>query len=258
MIEIVIICITAFLTAILTFFSGFGLGTILSPVMMLFFPVEIAVALTGVVHFSNNLFKLWLVGKKADIPTVLRFGLPAIVAAFIGAWLLLQMSTLPIAFSYQLWNQHFEVSYFKIIMAVLLFFFALMDLLPYFGKLEFSPKMITLGGFITGFFGGFSGHQGALRSAFLIRSGLKKEAFIATGVLVSSMIDLTRVGVYTKRLMDVKLEEYWVLIVVASLSAMLGAVLGNRLLKKVTMKSVQYLVAVFLILIAMALGLGWL
>jgi uncharacterized membrane protein YfcA len=250
MIEIVIICITAFLTAILTFFSGFGLGTILSPVMMLFFPVEIAVALTGVVHFSNNLFKLWLVGKKADIPTVLRFGLPAIVAAFIGAWLLLQMSTLPIAFSYQLWNQHFEVSYFKIIMAVLLF--------PYFGKLEFSPKMITLGGFITGFFGGFSGHQGALRSAFLIRSGLKKEAFIATGVLVSSMIDLTRVGVYTKRLMDVKLEEYWVLIVVASLSAMLGAVLGNRLLKKVTMKSLQYLVAVFLILIAMALGLGWL
>jgi uncharacterized membrane protein YfcA len=87
---------------------------------------------------------------------------------------------------------------------------------------------------------------------------LKKEAFIATGVLVSSMIDLTRVGVYTKRLMDVKLEEYWVLIVVASLSAMLGAVLGNRLLKKVTMKSLQYLVAVFLILIAMALGLGWL
>jgi uncharacterized membrane protein YfcA len=49
-----------------------------------------------------------------------------------------------------------------------------------------------------------------------------------------------------------------VLIVVASLSAMLGAVLGNRLLKKVTMKSLQYLVAVFLILIAMALGLGWL
>jgi uncharacterized membrane protein YfcA len=39
---------------------------------------------------------------------------------------------------------------------------------------------------------------------------------------------------------------------------MLGAVLGNRLLKKVTMKSLQYLVAVFLILIAMALGLGWL
>ncbi len=258
MIEIVIICIIAFLTAILTFFSGFGLGTILSPVMMLFFPVEIAVALTGVVHFLNNLFKLWLVGKKANISTVLRFGLPAIVAAFIGAWLLLHMSTLPIAFSYQLWNQQFEVSYFKIIMATLLFFFALMDLLPYFGKMEFSPKMIILGGLITGFFGGFSGHQGALRSAFLIRSGLQKEAFIATGVLVSSMIDLTRIGVYTKRLMDVKLEEYWVLIVAASLSAMLGAVLGNRLLKKVTMKSLQYLVAVFLILIAIALGLGWL
>ncbi len=53
---IIIICIVAFLTSILTFFSGFGLGTILMPVFALFFPVEVAIALTSVVHFSNNLF----------------------------------------------------------------------------------------------------------------------------------------------------------------------------------------------------------
>ena len=52
--EILIISVVAFFAAILTFFSGFGLGTILTPVMMIFFPVEIAVAFTGIVHFSNN------------------------------------------------------------------------------------------------------------------------------------------------------------------------------------------------------------
>ena len=62
--EILIITLAAFATAILTFFSGFGLGTILVPVFAIFFPIELAIALTGVVHFGNNIFKIVLVGKK--------------------------------------------------------------------------------------------------------------------------------------------------------------------------------------------------
>ena len=54
--EIVIISLITFFAAVLTFFSGFGLGTILTPVMMVFFPVEVAIAFTGIVHFSNNIF----------------------------------------------------------------------------------------------------------------------------------------------------------------------------------------------------------
>jgi Sulfite exporter TauE/SafE. len=61
---------------------------------MIFFPVDVAIALTGVVHFFNNIFKLILVGKKADKQVVLRFGIPAVIAAFIGAWLLLQIADL--------------------------------------------------------------------------------------------------------------------------------------------------------------------
>ncbi len=79
--EIIIIAAAAFITAILTFFSGFGLGTILTPVFMIFFPVDLAIALTGVVHFFNNIFKLILVGKKADIKVTLLFGIPAVLAA---------------------------------------------------------------------------------------------------------------------------------------------------------------------------------
>lgn len=83
--EIIIISLAAFITAILTFFSGFGLGTILTPVFMLFFPVDLAIALTGVVHFFNNLFKIMLVGKHANKKVLFRFGIPAIIAAFAGA-----------------------------------------------------------------------------------------------------------------------------------------------------------------------------
>jgi uncharacterized protein len=54
--EIFIITLASFVTAILTFFSGFGLGTVLTPVFAIFFPIDLAIALTGVVHFGNNLF----------------------------------------------------------------------------------------------------------------------------------------------------------------------------------------------------------
>jgi uncharacterized protein len=90
--DIFILCIAAFFTAILTFFSGFGLGTILTPVFMIFFPVDLAIALTGVVHFFNNIFKLMLVGRNADKQVLLRFGIPAVVAAIVGSWLLLNIT----------------------------------------------------------------------------------------------------------------------------------------------------------------------
>lgn len=89
--EIIILSVAAFLIAILTFFSGFGLGTILTPLFMLFFPVDLAIALTGVVHFFNNIFKLILVGKKANKQVLVGFGIPAVIAAFGGAWLLFQI-----------------------------------------------------------------------------------------------------------------------------------------------------------------------
>lgn len=44
--EIIIICLAAFFTAVLTFFSGFGLRTVLAPVFSIFFPVDVAIALT--------------------------------------------------------------------------------------------------------------------------------------------------------------------------------------------------------------------
>jgi acyl-CoA reductase-like NAD-dependent aldehyde dehydrogenase len=44
------------------------------------------------------------------------------------------------------------------------------------------PGYLPVGGLLSGFFGGLSGHQGALRSVFLLRAGLTKESFIATGV----------------------------------------------------------------------------
>ena len=91
--EILIISLVAFFAALLTFFSGFGLGTILTPVMLIFFPPEIAISLTGIVHFSNNIFKLSIIGKSFNREVLLKFGIPAILAAFLGSFSTLSVST---------------------------------------------------------------------------------------------------------------------------------------------------------------------
>jgi uncharacterized protein len=80
----VIICATALLVSGLTLFSGFGLGTILMPAFAVFFPIEVAVAATAVVHGTNNIFKMIMVGRHADYGLVLRFGVPAMIAALAG------------------------------------------------------------------------------------------------------------------------------------------------------------------------------
>ncbi|WP_262709590.1 sulfite exporter TauE/SafE family protein [Pontimicrobium aquaticum] len=142
--EYVIICLVAFLTAILTFFSGFGLGTILMPVFALFFPIELAIALTGVVHFFNNVFKLILVGNKANKSVLLRFGIPAIIAAFIGAWVLLNITDLQSIYSYNIGERLFEITPVKLIIAILLIIFSVIELLPFFDKLQFIKNNCLL------------------------------------------------------------------------------------------------------------------
>ena len=254
--EVAIISLVAFLAAILTFFSGFGLGTILTPIMMIYFPVEIAVAFTGIVHFSNNIFKLFIVGNKANKEVLVKFGLPAIFAAFIGSYFLFNMNTEYIIYSYNLLGQIKSISLVKFIVSLLLIVFASFDLIPFFKKLEFGKKSLPIGGLLSGFFGGLSGNQGALRSSFLIKLSLDKETFIATTVVISTMVDFTRLGVYSSNLLQINLEDYLTLGVSSILAATLGAFIGNKLLKKITLNYIRILVATLVLLLAFGLLLG--
>lgn len=250
------ICLASFVTAILTFFSGFGLGTILLPLFALFFPVEVAIALTGVVHLANNLFKTALTARYADRQVLMRFGIPAVLASFAGAWLLIKLAGFPELFTYYLAGREFTVTPMKLIVAVLLLFFSLFEIIPSSGKMRPGIEKLAVGGLLSGFFGGLTGMQGAIRSAFLIKSGLDKNSYIATGVVIACMVDITRLSVYATRFRAAGLHENLPLVVAATLSAMAGALIGSRVLRKVTFRLIQVIVAVMLIIISLALGAG--
>ncbi len=254
--ELLIIILASAFASLITLFSGFGLGTILTPVFILFFPVEIAVALTGVVHLLNNLFKFALLGKNAQWHIVLRFGIPSMLGAFIGAKLLLSLTTFTPIGSYYISGKEFFVEPVKLIIAVLMIFFALAEIFPALQSFKPTKRSLPAGGLLSGFFGGFSGHQGALRSIFLIRYGLPKEQFLATGIAVACLVDFTRLSLYSSQLLSSNAMQQWEYVAAAVISAFIGAYAGSKLLKKITLKFVQKTVAVMLIIIAVGLGLG--
>ena len=254
--EYVVIGSVAAFASLLTFFSGFGLGTILTPAFMLFFPIEVAIALTGIVHLLNNLFKMGLVGLKANWGVVLRFGIPAIIGAAIGAYVLLQFSEGEPIYSYDLLGRTMHIKTVNLIVAALMAFFAVFELIPALKQMQFDKNKLIIGGAISGFFGGLSGHQGALRSAFLIRYGLSKEVFIASGIIIASFIDITRIGMYFSRMEEINVMENLPILSTAVLSAFLGAYFGRKLLKKVTLSFVQWTVAIMILILAALLAAG--
>ena len=255
------VSLAALIAAGLTLYSGFGLGTLLLPVFALFFPAEMAVVATAMVHGANNVFKVSLLGRHADREVVLKFGLPAIAAAVFGAlalgWFAQSDSSLVIEVNEETFS---EITPIKLIIGLLMIGFALFELVPRFRDLEFDRRYLPLGGVLSGFFGGLSGHQGALRSAFLAKAGLTTERFVASNAAIGFLVDLTRISVYVALFTAAggHVSEFsgWPLVITGAVSAFCGVLLGKRFLHKVKMTSVQTLVGVLLFGVGLALVSG--
>lgn len=253
---ILVVAIVACAASALTFVTGFGLGTLLLPVFAVFMPVERAVAATAVVHLLNSLFKFGLIGRRAHWPTVWRFGVPALLASLLGAWWLVDIAGQPPLLTWTLGGRVLQVTAAKLLIGALLLVFVLVEWVPGWKALAFPASFIPLGGILSGLAGGISGMQGALRSAFLARTGLDRDAFIATGVAIACLIDVSRLGVYSRLAAEHHASLDIGVLVVAVLAAFAGALVGRRYLERLTMDAVRHVVAVLLLVMALAMGMG--
>lgn len=265
----VILGLTAFGVSLLTLFSGFGLGTLLMPVFALFFPVEVAVASTAVVHAANNLFKVGLLGRGAPRDILIRFGVPAIIAAFCGAFMLSTLSGQEPLLSWSFMGRAAEVTPVKLVMGLLIIGFALYELVPTLRAVHASDhasvhdpvRWLPVGGALSGFFGGLSGHQGALRAIFLTPLGLSPEQFVSTQAVLGLLVDGARLLVYGWSFAVLGTSSRaeaipWHLVATATVCAFAGAYLGKRLLPKVTLGSLHVVVGTLLLVVGVALAVG--
>ncbi len=249
-----LISVVSFSASILTFFSGFGLGTLLLPVFSLFMPVELAVLATAIVHILNNALKFVLIRNFIDKAVLLSFGISAVIGAFFGAMIQKKIGGSHILYELELLDTTNRVELLSFVIGILMLVFAVLDLIPILKKISFGKGQFTIGGFLSGFFGGLSGHQGALRAAFLAKSNLKAEVFISTSVCLSLLIDATRIPVYLSS--NIRFQDHWLMIAPACIFAFLGSYFGKKLFTKKKVQNIRVFVAVFLFLMGSAMVVG--
>ncbi|MDA8338746.1 MAG: sulfite exporter TauE/SafE family protein [Nitrospiraceae bacterium] len=230
--------LAAFLSAALTLMTGFGLGTILTPVFLIFYDVKIAILIVAVVHFANNLLKLSLFSRHVSVDLLKRFGLLTLAGAFIGAFFQGKMDS----------------SIVKILLGASLIFLGLKETTGFGEKLRLPQKIDFIGGFLSGLLGGFVGNQGAIRSAYLLNYNIPKETFVATVAIIASVVDITRIPVYIYSNKDV-LADNLILLLITTASAFAGTFAGKKFLKNISLKTFKIYVAATIIVIGILLTL---
>lgn len=219
--------------------------------MIWYYPPELAIALTGFVHFVNSALKSAL-NRSVNWKIVLVFGLPSLLAAVIGSVFLTMLSNKTlILFDLTETLLTRPVSLLKFIIGFFMMSFSILELTL---KGKSSALPLWLGGALSGFMGGLSGHQGALRSVFLMNRVGEVSAFVSTAAFIGLMTDVSRNSIYLVSLNwgTVDIPQ----LVLTVIAAAAGVLIGTRLLKKITFGFIQTVVSIGLFILGSATVTG--
>ena len=195
---------------------GFGIGSLLTPLLTLRLSPELAVAAVALPHLLATAVRLVRHAAAVDRPTFLRFGLLSACGGLIGA---LFQSTL--SGPTLLWA-----------LGVLLVATAAASLTGTFGGRRPATPVALILGLLSGFFGGLVGNQGGLRAAGLLAFDLPARSFLATSTAVALVVDLARTPIYLARA-GPALGSLVLPIAVAAAGCLVGTIWGERVLLRI-------------------------
>ena len=207
---LVLVALGAFIAAALTVPAGFGLSTVLTPLVLLLIPPHEAIAVVAIVHGAHNAGKLALLWENVDLEAFKRYGVWLILGSVVGALLQSRVPQRPLL----------------VILGIALIVLPALTLSEKWTGYMMPESNDRVGGFGSGFMGGLSGHQGALRAMFLSRRISNKMSYAATASILALCVDLSRIPVYLFYRSEEVFSHYG-LTVVLVISALLGARLGK-------------------------------
>lgn len=234
--EIVLLVVLTLIATAVGTSTGFGMSTIMVPVLTVFVPLPVTLLFVGVIHLFGDVWKMLLFRKGAAWRLILGFGIPGIAASFLGAALALKARDLPLE-------------------RILGLF-----LLPYVGFLFTNRKWslprnqatAVAGGTLSGLSAGLFGVGGAVRGAFLAAFDLPKDVYIFTSGVIAFFIDITRISQYL--LGSIELGNYLLAALILCIPvSFAGAWLARKFLDRLPQNYFRMFVAGFLFLVAVRL-----
>ncbi len=221
----------AFIAGIVAAISGFGIGSLLTPLLSLVYGTKTAVAIVAIPHMIATTLRFWLIRKNLDMKIFLRFGLASSFGGLIGAGI----------------NVFLTAKWLGLVLGALLILAGCINFLKNTPRLQ-GPAL--LGGVLSGLFGGLVGNQGGIRAAALLNFDLSKEAFIAVSTASALLVDGARLPVYLWFQGKAIFAETPLLLLL-SVAVVFGTFAGMKILKKINAALFKRLLSSLLI----ALGL---
>jgi uncharacterized membrane protein YfcA len=196
--------------------SGFGIGSLLTPLLAVHYGTKLAVAMVSVPHLVGTAARFAGLRKQVDRRVFLNFGILSAAGGLAGALLNARAASPALA----------------MVFGCLLVFAGLSGLTGFVDRMRFGRVTAWIAGGLSGFFGGLVGNQGGIRSAALLGFDIRKEALVATATAIGLMVDGARMPVYLA--MESKgIFAAWPVVLAAIAGVLLGTFWGVKLLRRI-------------------------
>jgi hypothetical protein len=193
--------------------AGFGIGSLLTPLLALRLGTPVAVAAVAIPHAAATLLRAWRLREAVDWPLFRHFGVWSAAGGLAGALLFTRLGGPALTR----------------VLGALLVLTAVSTLSGWAARVRL-PAWAAWGlGLLSGFFGGVVGNQGGLRAGALLGLGLTPAAFVATSTLSGVVVDVVRTPLYVARAGGAVLAA-WPAVLAATVGAIVGTLVGERAL----------------------------
>jgi uncharacterized protein len=216
--------------------AGFGIGSILTPTLSIWYDAKLAVAAISIPHLIGTALRFWLLKGHVDARVMWSFGLASAAGGITGALL----------------NTVFRSPWLLILLGGLLLFVAAGELSGFSRRMVFSGRWAWFAGAVSGTLGGLVGNQGGLRSAALLGFGLHRDTFVATATAIGLFVDAARMPIYFVAHAG-ELWEMRTAILISTAGVAAGTLFGGRVLRHIPEPLFRRLVAILLAILGVAL-----
>lgn len=238
-----LIFIASLLAGAIASIAGFGIGSLMTPVLAMSVGTKLAIAAVSIPHLAGTAIRFWKLRRDLDRRVLWSFGITSAAGGLTGA--LLHAGT--------------SSPRLTIALGVLLIVTGSNGLFGLTRRLKFHGPLGWIAGAASGFFGGLVGNQGGLRSAALLGFDLSRDAFVATATAIGLFVDGARMPVYLivegRNMLTIA-----PIIAVATTGVIAGTLSGTHLLRMVPQNVFLRLVSALIVTLGVYMlgrGAGW-
>jgi uncharacterized membrane protein YfcA len=232
-----LITLAAIIAGAVASVAGFGVGSILTPLLAIRVGTKLAVAGVSIPHLIATALRFALIREHVDKRVFLSFGITSAVGGLLGALLHTRFSSAILAY----------------ILGALLVFAGIMGITGWSKRLRFAGAAAWIAGALSGIFGGLVGNQGGIRSAAMLGMQVSKESFVATATAIALVVDAARMPVYALT-QTAQVLEIWPVLLLAIVGVVMGTIAGERVLRRIPEQVFRRVVSA----IILALGISML